>query len=88
VNGSFFARGGDDAENHSIEDYSPHPNGLRPGCGHGIVPGAAARRILLSPPDGKGPTMRLPLKGDDRLRFSKTVLKVNVILKKRTAAQK
>ncbi len=35
-------------------------------------------------PSGK----RLPLRGDDTLKFGKTVLKVNVILKKRTAAQK
>ena len=35
-------------------------------------------------PSGK----RLPLKGDDTLQFGKTILKVNVILKKRTAAQK
>ncbi len=31
---------------------------------------------------------KLPLKADDTLRFGKTELKVNVILKKRTAAQK
>src|SRR5262249_26768422 len=35
-------------------------------------------------PSGK----RVPLKGDDTVRFGKTVLKVMVILKKRTAAQK
>lgn len=35
-------------------------------------------------PSGK----RLPLRGDDTLQFGKTVLKVNVILKKKTAAQK
>ena len=34
------------------------------------------------------PGKRLPLQGEDTLRFGKTVLKVNVILKKRTAAQK
>ena len=34
------------------------------------------------------PGKRLPLQGDDTLRFGKTELKVNVILKKRTAAQK
>ncbi len=35
-------------------------------------------------PSGK----RIPLSGDDSLQFGKTVLKVNVILKKRTAVQK
>ena len=35
-------------------------------------------------PSGK----RVPLKADDTLRFGKTELKVNVILKRRTAAQK
>jgi predicted component of type VI protein secretion system len=34
------------------------------------------------------PGKRLPLKDDDTLQFGKTVLKVKVILKKRTAAQK
>jgi hypothetical protein len=31
---------------------------------------------------------RIPLKGDDSLKFGKTVLQVKVILKKKTAAQK
>lgn len=35
-------------------------------------------------PSGK----RIPLKGDDTLRFGKTVLQVKVILKKRTGVQK
>ena len=35
-------------------------------------------------PTGK----RIPLKGDDTLKFGKTILQVKVILKKRTAVQK
>jgi hypothetical protein len=35
-------------------------------------------------PSGK----RVPIKADDKIQFGKTVLSVNVILKKRTAAQK
>jgi hypothetical protein len=42
----------------------------------------AVNGVLI--PSGK----RIPLKGDDTLRFGKTELQVKVILKKRTAAQK
>jgi hypothetical protein len=56
--------------------------------GNGLGIADTGRRVTAVNGDLIASGKRLPLKADDTLRFGKTVLKVLVILKKRTAAQK